>query len=272
MVDEIKVERLKTMLREEVEDFCQRRASPWEAVAEVTELIRCHKWRAAFFGGTLRSLLISRLAHQQLGRPRDVDIVVQGPPVEILRHLFEKLISRETRFGGLQLRKAEWLIDVWPLDRTWALLEDGVRNPGFSDLPTTTFLNIEAIAVDVWPLPGQEREIYSGDDQFFHAVINRVVEVNRVDNPFPDLCVVRSLIMVKDLDFRIGPRLAGYIADHGPAISINEFEDIQTKHYGNVRVPGALLQEWIRFVCDSIEAGNHDKFPLPASEETYSSR
>ncbi len=275
MADEITVERLKVMLREEVEVFCRRRESPWEAVAEITDVIRRNGWRAVLFGGTLRSLLISRLVHQQAGRPRDVDIVIQGPPLEILRQLFQKLITRETRFGGLQLRQAEWLFDVWPLDRTWAILEDKVGLPSFSYLPRTTFLNVEAVAVDVWPAPGQERQIYSGDDQFFQALIDRVVEVNRVGNPFPQLCVVRYLVMTHDLGFRMGPKLARYIADHGSTIPDDELERIQEKHYGLVRVPGPLLRDWIRSVSDSLDAGTvADHRPsfsaeLPASRTTF---
>jgi hypothetical protein len=259
MAEEMTVGLLKAMLREEVDSFCRRQETPWEAVSEILETIRLHKWRAVLFGGTLRSLLISRLVHRKARRPRDVDIVIQGPPLEILRHLFEKLITRETRFGGLQLRRAVWLFDVWPLERTWAIVEDGVGQPSFSDLPRTTFLNVEAVAVDVWPTPGLEREIYSGDDQFFRAIIDRVVEVNRLENPFPQLCVVRSLVMTHDLGYRIGPKLARYIADHGPTIADEELEQIQEKHYGNVRVPGPLLREWIRAVCVSLDEGDeHD--------------
>lgn len=252
MANGMTVESLKAALREEVDSFCQRQEAPWEAVSEILEMIRLRNWRAVLFGGTLRTLLISRLVHRQAGRPRDVDIVIQGPPLEILRNLFEKLITRETRFGGLQLRRAEWLFDVWPLERTWAIVEDKVSVPSFSDLPHTTFLNVEAVAVDVWPTPGQQREMYSGDDRFFHAIIDRVVEVNRAENPFPHLCVVRSLVMAHDLGFRLGTKLAHYIADHGPAIPEDELDRIQEKHYGLIRLPGKYLRGWIRSICDSL--------------------
>jgi hypothetical protein len=253
------VERLKALLRDEVERFCLRREPSWEAVSDILKTIRDNRWRAVLFGGTLRSLLISQFLHQREGRPRDVDIVIQGAPLEILRELFEKLIARETRFGGLQLRKQEWLFDVWPLERTWAIVEDDkVGPPSFSYLPSTTFLNVEAVAVDVWPTPGQVREIYSGDDQFFHAILNRVVEVNRIANPFPELCVVRALVMVSDLGCRIGPRLAQYIAHHGPNNASADLERIQEKHYGRVRIPGATLEDWIRTIRQSLDAG-----PIP---------
>ncbi len=155
MVKVDSVDLLKAILREEVDLFCRRHDAPWKAVSEITDTIRSNQWRAVLFGGTLRSLLISRLVHQREGRPRDVDIVIQGPPLEILRQLFEKRIARETRFGGLQLRSAEWLFDVWPLERTWAIMEDKVGVPSFSYLPRTTFLNVEAVAVDLWPARGR---------------------------------------------------------------------------------------------------------------------
>ena len=273
MAKENPVELLKAMLRAEVDSFCRRQDAPREAVAEITEVIRRNGWRAVLFGGTLRSLLVSRFVHQRAGRPRDVDIVIQGPQLKILRQLFAKLITRETRFGGLQLRQAEWLFDVWPLDRTWAIVEDKVRLPSFAYLPRTTFLNVEAVAVDVWPTtPGQEREIYSGDDQFFRAIIDRVVEVNRIENPFPQLCVVRSLVMTHDLGFRMGPKLARYIADHGPTIPDDEMERIQEKHYGLIRVPGTLLREWIRSVCNSLDAGTERDLRLPVNALPLMSR
>ncbi len=208
MADIELVELLKALLGREVELFCRRLDPLWHDISHVVNAIERNHWRAVFFGGTLRSLLMSRLVHGRPGRPRDVDIVIHGPPLEILRELFGSLISRETRFGGFHLHDSEWEFDVWPLERMWGIVQDRIAHPDFSNLPNTTFLNIEAAAIDIWPGTSGERQIYSGDDQFFKAIIDRVVEVNRVENPFPELCVVRSLILVSELDFCIGRGLA----------------------------------------------------------------
>ena len=245
------VELLKVLLQREVGLFCRRLDPLWRDIPHIVETIQRNQWRAVFFGGTLRSLLMSRLVHGHAGRPRDVDIVMQGPPLETLRELFGQLISRETRFGGLHLHDAEWDFDVWPLERTWGIVQDRIYHPDFAHLPNTTFLNIEAAAIDIWPGQIGERQIYSGDDQFFHAIIDRVVEVNRTENPFPALCVVRSLLLVSELGFAIGPRLAGYVADHGPSIPEVELETVQRRHYGAVRVRGELLRGWINAVSSS---------------------
>jgi hypothetical protein len=248
------IELLKALLKREVELFCRRNASAWKIpIFDILDEIHRNNWRAAFFGGTLRSLLMSRLLHRKDGRPRDVDIVIHGPPLDILRKLFDHFVSRETRFGGLQLRRADWVFDVWPLEQTWAIIEERIINPEFADLPRTTFLNLEAVAIEVWPRPGRDREIYSGNDQFFKGLIDRVVEVNRLENPFPDLCVVRSLVMTGELGFRVGERLARYIAHHGRRLGIPELERVQEHHYGQVRVAGETLREWIRFVAESVD-------------------
>src|SRR5690242_17768693 len=116
------IELLKELLKREVERFCRAAVTGDDFIRQTAEEVRRNNWRAVFFGGTLRSLLISRLTRHRDGRPRDLDIVIQGPPLDILRKLFESCIARETRFGGLQLRRGGWLFDVWPLDRTWALV------------------------------------------------------------------------------------------------------------------------------------------------------
>jgi len=263
MVDINSVELLKALLRREVELFCRRLDPLWHDISHVVGTIQRNQWQAVFFGGTLRSLLMSRLVNGRPGRPRDVDIVIQGPPLEILRELFGSLISRETRFGGFHLHDAGWEFDVWPLERTWGIVQDRIAHPDFGNLPNTTFLNIEAAAIDIWPGASGERQIYSGDDQFFKAIIDRVVEVNRIENPFPELCVVRSLVLVSELDFCIGRGLAHYVATHGPAISETELETVQHRHYGEVRVPGAILREWIKFVTTSVDGHSKGGVRLP---------
>lgn len=246
MVDAEVKRNLEALLRKELSQFCRRDGRLWkEPILATIRQLRETGARAVFFGGTPRTLLLSRLTSGASGRPRDIDIVVQGVSVEELRKQFLEIISRETRFGGLQLRRRGWQFDVWPLEQTWAFLQDATASPDFSKLPETTFFNLEAIAAEVWPEPGRERAIYSGDDQFFSGIADRVLEINRRDNPFPQLCVVRALLMGSSLDFSIGPQLAHYVAERGAKLAPSEMEDIQHHHYGIVRERGETLREWI---------------------------
>jgi hypothetical protein len=241
---------LKKILLKDVAHFCQNNARWKTPVIKTLRELKSNGIRSVFFGGTLRSLLVGRMFSNRPGRPRDIDLVVADISSDSLRTKFHDHIVRETRFGGLKIRRRTWQFDVWPLGRTRAFLEDATNDPGFCHLPYTTFLNLEAIAVDVWPRPGHARRIYAGDDQFFDGLLNRTIEINREQNPFPILNVVRSLVLASSLMFKIGPHLARYIASHGNNVTPEELEAVQHKHYGVVRRMGSILRDWIRFVTE----------------------
>lgn len=264
MVKHEAIHLMKELLRREVSRFCRHDHRLWkEPIVQTIRDLRAANWRAVFFGGTLRSLITSRLWYQRLGRPRDIDIVVKDADVSLIRSQFEQYLSRETHFGGLQLRRMNWQFDLWPLDRTWALVTDKVDQPVFDHLPQTTFFNVEAVAAEVWTNPGCTRIIYSGDDQFFDGILRRILEVNREDNPFPSLCVVRALLLASGLDFRLGPRLSRYIAEHGVGLSEGHLEELQAKHYGRVRQSGDTLRRWTRHVAKCSEKNPDQSVTLP---------
>jgi hypothetical protein len=261
--------RLKRQLLAEVRRLCRRDRLSWKRpILDTLFDLKSLNVEAVFFGGTLRSLLVSRVFERRPGRPRDIDIVVAGASLDTLREYFSKILARQTRFGGLHLRRREWQFDVWPVNGTWAFQRDAGLVPGFAALPSTTFLNLEAIAVDVWPGPGRRsRVIYSGDDQFFDGIVSRTLEINREENPFPDLCVLRALVMAADLQFSIGARLAAYIVRHGEDITASHFDDLQEKHYGRLRVAGETLRRWVEGIVDLHREQDWMSIDLPSTRQ-----
>jgi hypothetical protein len=109
--------------------------------------------------------------------------------------------------------------------------------------------------------------VYSGDDQFFEGLLTRTLEVNKEDNPFPTLCVVRALILSATIDFAIGPRLACYLARFGPQTSNRELEAIQVKHYGKLRQPARTLRVWIEHVRRSFDKSPESRVKLPIARQ-----
>jgi hypothetical protein len=84
-----RISRLKAMLLKDVASLCSRRDRLWsEPIVHTLQDIRRANVRAVLFGGTLRSLLLSRLQNRRFGRPRDVDIVVAGTSLDALRERF----------------------------------------------------------------------------------------------------------------------------------------------------------------------------------------
>jgi len=75
MADSVQIERMKKLLRDEVASFCRQDDGSWrKSISDTIGEIRERKWNAVFFGGTLRSLLLSRLNNNEPGRPRDIDM------------------------------------------------------------------------------------------------------------------------------------------------------------------------------------------------------
>jgi hypothetical protein len=276
MVDESKIEALKTLLRQEVTAFCRLDETPrWKkGISSTLQEIRANSWPAVFFGGTLRSLLLSRLVAGTPWKPRDLDIVVWGVGLSELERQFSRFISRKTRFGGLHLKRFSWEFDLWPLERTYALLNECSAQHDFWNLPSSTFLNLEAIAMDIWPQPGHLREIYSAEDQFFSGIITRTLEINREENPFPELSVVRALVLAGDLQlktgnlpWKIGPRLLRYIARYGIGLSDADILDIQVKHYGKVECHQAALRRVLEYIDRHLDTLPDEPVELPLQRQ-----
>jgi hypothetical protein len=132
------------------------------------------------------------------------------------------------------------------------LQHDTSLHPGFESLPYTTFFNLEAVAIEVWPRQrGTARRIFSGDDQFFRGILNRELELNRPENPFPSLCVVRSLIMGIRLGYCFGPKLTEYLREHGQRLTAGELEQVQLKHYGTLVETGPNLASLLQQILES---------------------
>ena len=263
MDGELTVADLKRQLVQEVRVLFRRNGSVWkEPILDIVHELRQSKVKAVLFGGTLRSLLVSRIFEGRPGRPRDIDVVVSGAPLPWLEKKFADILTRRTRFGGLQLKHGAWQFDVWPVADTWAFKHgDASERPSFSALPSTTPFNLEAVAVEVWTSGGRPRAIFSGDDRFFEGILARTLELNRSDNPFPELTVVRALIMASELQFKIGPRLASYIRNVAGLISKEVVERVQTGHYGHVRIESRRLYELARLVTRESSFGNGCELP-----------
>jgi len=254
---------LRALLLHDVAYLCRRKDVRWSTpIVRTLHDIRSANLPAVFFGGVLRSLLLSRLEHGRLGRPRDVDIVVAGASVGSLRETFHGLVERETRFGGLHLQRENWQFDVWPVDQTWAFQRENRLEREFSALPATTFFNLEAIAVDVWPLPGHPRRIYSGDDQFFDGVLSRTLEINKEENPFPALCVVRAIVMASATGFAVGPRLAEYLSFHHRRVSDQDLEHVQLRHYSQIRQSVTMMRAALERIAEAHRLDPHARIEV----------
>ena len=123
-------------------------------------------WEVFLFGGLPRDLAVAGPSYL----PRDVDMVIAGATIDQIAHIVPGRDMRHNRFGGINFVIDNWSVDVWPIDRTWAFLKHWDKDISMANLPKTTFLNVEAIAVELRTTRGRARRVY--EHHFFEGVRN----------------------------------------------------------------------------------------------------
>jgi hypothetical protein len=224
-----KTKQLETKLRKQVSRFLfeeKQRNQQLSAFLKVLEEKSLRQgWTTYLCGGALRNLI---LEEKQL--PRDLDIVINFASYEELKKEFSGFPSRPTNLGGICLQIQDWSIDIWPLSETWALKRIGQqKRDDIASFLQTTFLDIDAIAVQLFAKTRKKREIYSKG--FFEAIENNCIEVNLAENPNPSVCIVKSLMLRYKFGFQIGPRLSKYILNESRNLNIDYLKEIYKKRY-----------------------------------------
>ncbi len=225
---------LRRELNQRLGDFMevQRHA----LLQELFEEWRHEGWNAFIFGGLLRDLMICG-AHTE---PRDIDVVVTNRSLEQLRTFLAQYIVRETRFGGLHVHIAGTNFDIWPLKKTWAFGHHLDLPPTLTNLPKTTFLNVEGL-VSQLPKKGIVPRVY--EYGFLRAFNTGELDINLEENPFPALAAVRALLTAQRLHFTMSLRLSKYIIETVNLVGIDALIVAQRNHYADIILSsGELVQ------------------------------
>jgi hypothetical protein len=255
------IQALETRLRSQVSRLVGKssylKAHPVHDVLRKIE--KCDR-HAVLCGGACRDMVLGR------GRtvPRDLDIIVQHVSLTDLEQQLGDYVMERTRYGGLTLRVRDWEIDIWPLSETWAFKHAGIPGKGLDDFTRTTFLDIDAIAIQLFTRKGHKRRIY--DRGFFAAVRDRTIELNFGTNPFPSRCIAKSILLAARHKFALGPRLAQYISDHAKRLDIDELVEQSRKRYAAPSLDARTVQRWLEIICDHVGTPQHSVVSLHAQE------
>ena len=251
------IQRQMALLRDRVGRFFGNRARERRRLLDTLNTMKGFAAPVFLFGGVVRDLMI----HGATMSPRDVDLVVSTVDLRDVTAAFSESFTRRNRFGGLHLTIEGWHFDVWPLAQTWAFRENIFSDASFENLPKTTFLNIEAIAVRLDTEERRYREVHSHG--FFEALSTRTLEINSEANPYPSLCVLRSLIMAETLRFSVGPKLANYICEHANVDEVDELMRVQWEHYKRQPYDSDTLKSWLAAVVRQRRLTKRSPVQLP---------
>jgi hypothetical protein len=249
----------EVILRDHVSRFLNSRARLKAPLIAVLRRFGERRLPAVIFGGALRDLMV----HGPKTEPRDVDVVVDGASIEDLAKLFHDVVVRRTRFGGLHLNVRGWMVDVWPLSDTWALRELGIGCRDFQALTFTTFLNVEAVVIDLTNRR-MGRQIYSSG--FFEAIRTRILDINLEENPFPELSAIRTLVTASTLKYGMSKRLARYVVHHVTSAPLEYSVEVQLSHYGRARLDTDTIHAWLKIIREQISTQSVIRVPLEPAQ------
>jgi len=261
MVDS-RIQKLEDELRARVRRFVADDSKWCSCRYKALRKIREFERQAFLCGGAVRDILLSDNRNKIV--PRDLDIILGYAEIKNVADSFSDCTKRWNCYGGVSIQVKDWSIDMWPLQKTWAFEQKHVEGKGFSDFPKTTFLNIEAVAVQLFGRRGKKREIYSKG--FFEAILNNTIEINLKDNPNPPMCIVRSLSVAKKLKFAIGPKLAKYISHYANQIGLEKLLELYHVRYSTTHISANELYSYIRAIEEQLRISDNEPIKLPISD------
>jgi len=261
MVDS-RIQKLEDVLRARVSQFVSDNSQWCSCRYKALQRIREFGRHTFLCGGAVRDILLSDRQNHII--PRDLDIILGYTDIKNVADSFSDCTKRWNCYGGVSIQVKDWSIDMWPLHKTWAFEKKYVEGKGFSDFPKTTFLNIEAVAIQLFTKKGEKREIYSKG--FFEAILDKTIEINLKENPNPPTCVVRSLSVAKKFKFAIGPVLAGYITHHANKIGLEKLLELYQVRYGSTHFSVNELYSCIKAIEGQLRVSAKEPVKLPISD------
>lgn len=138
-------------------------------------------------GGVLREYL----DHQCIESLRDIDIIIDVQNTDLWGSILCDYSFSTNRFGGNKLICSGLLLDVWPIETTWAFRSGVIQcspKEYIKNLPLTVFLNIDSVIYD-WDNESWFDSIYR------KAMETRILDIVLADNPQLLLNIVRAIVL-----------------------------------------------------------------------------
>jgi len=201
------------------------------------------------FSGVIRNFFL------QKEEIRDLDIVIRDDiNIELL--VPNSISVRRNSFGGYKINISETNIDLWTLEKTWAVqyqkrleLDSEVDNL-HRFIPSTAFFNFSAILFSL-----NEKKFYYKTD-FLSFLQNREINYLYKPNANVSLCVVNTLYYANEYNLAIADKLKRYLIQLYKTKL--EYNQTQLKHFGKILYTEEYINNTIsNFKLDKIQRGDY---------------
>lgn len=178
---------------------------------------------------------------------RDLDLVVSNCNSSVLA-LLEKYPHRKNSFGGYKLRVGNLDVDIWELEKTWALSNNKINGFLFHDISLlkTTFFNFSSAIYNY-----NNRELVLSED-FKNFLRTREIDFVLEDNPAPELCLINTIYYTQRFDLNVSKNLKRYFVNHFFDFAEEDFINIQEKHFGRTKYQYSYLKEYVKIFEQSL--------------------
>ncbi len=187
---------------------------------------------AYIFGGVIKDFFLDNKNNH-----RDIDIVIEGS-TDSFRNSIKEFIIRQNQFGGLKLQVGDLSVDLWELNKTWAIIKEKTKkNEQKKQLPSTSFFNVTAVTYSI----RESSFIY--DKSFIEFLDSKTLDIVYERNPYPELCIVKSYDFHKKYSLELSNKLKEYIKKYFISTKDN-LESIQRRHFGKVVYPLTEIEDF----------------------------
>lgn len=192
------------------------------------------------FSGIIRNYFLNNLVI------RDVDIVIESD--EEIQLLLDKYEYRRNSFGGYKIIINNMVIDVWRIDRTWAINNhQTILNFDLDKyIPHTAFFNFSAIIYSI----NRKKFIYT--IHFLRFLRDKKMDIVYVPNANYHLCVVNCFYYSDKYNLKISKKLGETIIKIFLRIDKN-YNEVQEKHFGEILYNNVEIEDKINDIVENLK-------------------
>lgn len=189
-----------------------------------------------FFSGVIRDFFLKK------NKIRDIDIVLSSKcPIE---EIFADSVISKNSFGGYKIITTSITIDIWYLHESWAFKHQRTLDFALEkQIAKTAFFNFSAVIFDL------KNNNFNYTIHFLRFLRDKKIDVVFEPNQNTKLCVVNTLYYADKFNLKISSKLKKYIIQIYRG-DINEFSNVQIKHFGQVLYSDTTIKERI---CEFAE-------------------
>lgn len=205
------------------------------------------------FSGLTRNFLLGYLNN------RDIDfVVIDSSKLRIPISQLRDVTILKNKFGGYKLQAEHLTLDVWDVEKTWGIVQEGMRGTAYS-LMNTAFFNFSAIVYDY------NKGRFYITDEFCKFYTTHVMEVVYARNPRIATCIVNALYYADKYEFLIGESLRKWVLKHYN--DSLDYDSAQESRFNRVIYSNGLIKAFVK-ICAVPELFKHGNVSLYDEEHS----